>query len=384
MHVVYAHQAFPRGFERALFLAGPSPRQPSHPDWRPAALAILEALGYTDVVFVPMPESGHAMPSYDAQVEWEAEALALSDCVAFWVPRDLAVMPAFTTNIEWGRLESSGRVVLGYPEGAPKMRYLHHWAERWRAPIRHTLPATLEAALAQMGPGAMRSGGARGVPLDVWRTDVFQGWYAAQMAAGNRLDGAEIRWVHRVGAEKQWLVFWALRVDVWVRAEDRNKRNELLIGRPDVAAVVLYDADAPDRESTRVALVREFRSAARTADGFVHELPGGSSFTPGEAMRTVAAEEVFEELGLRLDPARLRPIGARQIGATLSPHVATVFAAGLSATEMDALAADDQPHGLQESSELTWVEVRSLASLCARDDVDWSTLGMILRALAPA
>jgi 8-oxo-dGTP pyrophosphatase MutT (NUDIX family) len=383
MRVIYAHQPFPKTFDRALFLAGPSPRKPEHPDWRPTALATLAELGYADVVFVPMPESGHAMPSYDAQVEWEAEAIAMSDCIAFWVPRDLAVMPAFTTNIEWGRLENSGRVVLGYPEGAPKMRYLRHWAHKWKAPVHHDLRDTLKAALDQMGQGVTRSDGERGVPLDIWRTDVFQGWYAAQRGASNRLDGAEVRWVHRVGSNKQWLIFWALKVNVWIQAEDRNKVSELLIGRPDVAAVVLYDAEARDWASTRVALVREFRSAARTADGFVHELPGGSSFEPGDAMPVVAAEEVFEELGLRLNPARLQPIGARQLGATLSPHIATVFSAGLTAAEMDALAADTTPHGLIESSEVTWAEVRTVASLLAANDVDWSTLGMILKALPP-
>lgn len=380
MQIVYAHQPFPTRFERALFLAGPSPRKPEHPDWRPAALAALRAEGYADVVFVPMPESGHAMPSYDAQVEWEAAAIALSDCVLFWVPRDLQAMPAFTTNIEWGRLENSGRVVLGYPKGAPKMRYLDHWARRWSAPVHHTLPETIRSALDRMGPGAAREGGELGVPLDVWRTDVFQGWYAAQRAAGNRLDGAEIRWVHRVGPNKRWLIFWALKVDVHVAREGRNKSNELLIGRPDVTAIVLY-TPGPTVEATRVALVREFRACARTPDGFVHELPGGSSFDPSQPAAEVAAEEVHEELGVAIAPATLRRIGARQLGATLSPHVATVFAAEIPKERMDAIAADTAPHGDANSSELTWAEVRTVGDLLASDAVDWSTLGMILQAV---
>lgn len=381
MQIVYAHQPFPERFARALFLAGPSPRKPSHPDWRPAALAALRARGYADVVFVPMPESGHAMPSYDAQVEWEAAAIALSDCVLFWIPRDLETMPGFTTNVEWGRLESSGRVVLGFPPDAPKMRYLAHWAERWAAPIHHTLEATIGAALDHLGPGAERAGGERGVPLDVWRTDAFQGWYAAQRAAGNRLDGAEIHWVHRVGPDKKWLVFWALKVDVHVAAEGRNKSNELLIGRPDVSAVVLYERGAASVEATRVALVREFRACGRTRDGFVHELPGGSSFEPGEAAAAVAAEEVFEELGLRVDPTRLRLIASRQIGATLSPYVATVYAVALDEADLDAIAADTRPHGHTESSELTWAEVRTVGECLTTADLDWATLGMILQAV---
>lgn len=381
MQVVYAHQPFPAAFERALFLAGPSPRKPTHPDWRPAALAALEDLGYDGVVFVPMPESGHAMPSYDAQVDWEADAIALSDVIAFWVPRDLRLMPGFTTNVEWGRLENTGRVVLGHPEGAPKMRYLAAWAARWAAPVRHTLRDTLAAAVERIGPGALRTGGERGVPLDIWRSDAFAGWYAAQKGAGNRLDAAEVRWVHRVGPDKRWLIFWALLVDVHVAAEDRNKSNELLIGRPDVAAVVIYDGDAPSQAATRVALVREFRSPARTPDGFVYELPGGSSFDPTQPARAVAAEEVHEETGLRVDPAALRPVGQRQLGATLSPHTATVFALPISSAQMDALAADDSVHGEPGTSERTVNAVRTVAQLMAEPEVDWSTLGMILQAV---
>ena len=381
MRVIYAHQPFPAAFERAVFLAGPSPRRPEHPDWRPAAIAELASLGYDGVVFIPMPESGHAMPSYDAQIGWEEDAIRLSDVVAFWVPRDLEVMPAFTTNVEWGRLENSGRVVLGYPTDAPKMRYLASWAEHWSAPIRHSLRETLEAAIERMGPGALRSGGECGVPLDVWRSDVFQGWYAAQVGAGNRLDSAEVRWVHRVGPDKRWLIFWALAVDVYVAAEDRNKSNELLIGRPDVAAVVIYDADAPSQGETRVALVREFRSPARTPDGFVYELPGGSSFNPDEPMRGVAAEEVDEEMGFHIDANALRRVAQRQLGATLSPHTATVFALGVSAAQMDALAADDAVHGQAESSERTVNAVRRIDDLLSGGEVDWSTLGMVLQAV---
>ncbi|MGK0362063.1 MAG: 8-oxo-dGTP pyrophosphatase MutT (NUDIX family) [Bradymonadia bacterium] len=383
MQVIYAHQPFPAAFERALFLAGPSPRSPDHPDWRPAALAELAALGYDGVVFVPMPALGRAMPSYDAQVEWEADAIAFSDVIAFWVPRDLKVMPAFTTNIEWGRLENTGRVVLGYPTDAPKMRYLASWAQRWAAPVLHTLRETLAAAVERIGAGALRRGGERGVPLDVWRSDVFQGWYAAQVGAGNRLDSADIRWVHRVGPDKRWLIFWALAVDVYVAAEDRNKSNELLIGRPDVAAVVIYDAQAASRGETRVALVREFRSPARTPDGFVYELPGGSSFEPGEPMRAVAAEEVDEEMGFKIDPSALRPVGQRQLGATLSPHTATVFALPVSAARMDALAADDAVHGQAGSSERTVNAVRTVEALLSGREVDWSTLGMVLQAIEP-
>ena len=73
-------------------------------------------------MFVPERPQGGMPPGWTAQVEWEDTCLHLSDVVAFWVPRDLATLPGFTTNVEWGRWESSGRVVLGAPDGAPGMR----------------------------------------------------------------------------------------------------------------------------------------------------------------------------------------------------------------------------------------------------------------------
>jgi len=50
MEVVYAPEAPPSQFTKSIFLAGPSPRDPAQPNWRPEALAALEAMGYDGVV----------------------------------------------------------------------------------------------------------------------------------------------------------------------------------------------------------------------------------------------------------------------------------------------------------------------------------------------
>ena len=44
MQVVYAKQEFPESWSFAIFLAGPTPRDPEAPSWRPEALAWLERL----------------------------------------------------------------------------------------------------------------------------------------------------------------------------------------------------------------------------------------------------------------------------------------------------------------------------------------------------
>jgi hypothetical protein len=143
MKIRYAQQPL----EKSLFLAGPTPRSPNVPSWRPEACRILADLGFTGTVFVPEPDGFLAKDSYDDQVSWEWEGLNQATAVVFWVPRDLATMPGFTTNIEFGHVADSGKLVLGYPEGAPKMRYFDKMAQRYHLPIHRSLRATLEEAV---------------------------------------------------------------------------------------------------------------------------------------------------------------------------------------------------------------------------------------------
>ncbi|MFO0625219.1 MAG: nucleoside 2-deoxyribosyltransferase domain-containing protein [Polyangiales bacterium] len=383
MQVIYAHTALPTRCLASIFLAGPTPRAAPTPSWRPEALALLRARGFEGTVFVPEPEDGRFRDDYDAQVAWETAALARADCVLFWVPRDLDAMPAFTTNDEWGHLKDSGRVVFGAPPEAAKVRYQRWWAEHLGVAACDTLAATVDAALDALGPlgdGDVREGGACDVPLLVWRRPEFQRWYARLLAAGHRLDAARLHWTFRARRPPRVVVLWALQVDVWITAESRAKRNELLLGRGDLSATVLYRRGATLRDA-EVVLVREFRSAGSGPDGFVHELPAGSSWR-GADPRVTAAEEVDEECGVALAPDALREVGARPLAATLCVHHAHAYAFALDAAQMEALRASaGTPRGLVEHSEVTWVEVRRVGEILDARDVDWSTVGMILAAL---
>lgn len=385
MHVVYARQPLPELCSASIFLAGPTPRDAETPSWRPAALRRLAAHGFAGVVFVPEPAGGGFDESfeYEAQVEWEARALARADCVLFWIPRRLAGMPAFTTNDEWGFLKDSGRVVFGAPSEAEKIRYQRYWAERLAVPRAGTLDETIDRALALLGevtPADRRVGAECEVPLLVWRRPEFQRWHGRQRAAGNRLLGAQLLWTFRAGSSRSRLVFWALQVDMHIASEDRRKTNEILLGRADVSSTVLYRRGATLRD-TEVVLVREFRSPGSAPDGFVHELPGGSSFPGADPLHT-AVEEVSEEVGLALAPTALRDHGARPLAATLSTHHGHTYSCELDAAAMARLRETAHlPRGLVEHSEQTWVEVRTLGDLLDQRDVDWSTLGMVLAAL---
>lgn len=414
MNVVYAGQEAPDGIQKSVFLAGPTPRDSQTPSWRPDALRILASMPDTVdlTVYVPEPEDGNWLANYDGQKAWEEKHLRSADAILFYVPRDMKSMPALTTNVEWGKFYTSGRAYLAFPEGAPHMRYLAADANDEAVPVFRgddSLPRALHTIVVTLGDGAARSGGERDVPLSIWNLSSFQAWLATQKSAGNRLDGARVLWTFRVPPLSKTMTFaWAIHVDVHIAAENRNKVNEFVLGRPDVSVIVAYSSHKPARHcykvgcaecdanadratkatsiydllETEIAIVREFRSPATTPDGFVREIPGGSSHKPGESPTRVAAEELHEETGLSISQTRFRLIGSRQVAGTWSCHKAHVFAVALTAEEMSRLKADaGTVHGVEADSERTYVEVYTLGELLARPLTDWSNLGMIAQAL---
>jgi nucleoside 2-deoxyribosyltransferase-like protein len=371
----------PAEWDATVFLAGPTPRARHVASWRPAAVERLRERWRTRghgrlVVFVPEPPDGHSWPEPHVQRDWELRQLDRSDRVVFWIPRDPRDLPGLTTNDEWGWLKDSGRAVLGTPPDAPSVRYQRAYASGHDIPLCDTLEATIDTALAAIGPGRPRVAGERDIPLNVWATSVFQDWYAAQRAAGNTLLGGRIAWVWRRGAEA-WL--WAAHVRVAIAAEGgRVKDNEVVLARPDVTALVLYRR-GPTPERSLVVLVREFRSAARTADGFVRELPGGSGRTERDA-RT----EVAQETGLVLAADRVRAHGSRQLMGTFAAHHAHLYSAELTEEDIALLRGDPGPHGVAGDGERTEVEITTYGELLRSARADWSTLGMLAAVLGTA
>jgi len=68
----------------------------------------------------------------------------------------------------------------------------------------------------------------------------------------------------------------------------------------------------------------------------------------------------------------------------LSTHHAHLYAAELTGGEMAqavALAKSGETFGLEEDTERTYVEVRTLREMVYTELVDWSMLGMIFKAL---
>jgi 8-oxo-dGTP pyrophosphatase MutT (NUDIX family) len=367
--VVYAGAEPPDEWDASIFLAGPTPRSPEVPSWRPAALAEIERQNSVGVlvVFVPEPADGARYPAYDDQIAWEERWLDAADTILFWIPRDMSRLPGLTTNVEFGRYESSGRVVLGAPDDAEHVRYLQHHARQHGAPVTSTLPGTVGAALEAIGLGARRSGGERHVPLLAWRSPTFGNWLAAQQKAGNVLLDGRLRWT--LGS-----FLWVFHARVHVLAEDRVKANEIVIGRPDVVSIVAF-RPGETLWQNEIVLVREFRLPSCAPDGYVRELPGGGVLN--SAPVTQAAHELAEETGLRIAPERLRPNQVRQAVATLSAHRVHVFTVELTAEEIAYARENPGPYGVQADSERTYVEVLSYGEILANGLVDWTTLGAL-------
>lgn len=382
MRIVYAKEVPPQSFTKSIFLAGPTPRSADVASWRPDAIRLLREAYYDGVVFVPEARDAEWKSGYEDQIEWEEQCLHAADCILFWVPRNLANMPALTTNTEWGVWQNSGKVVLGAPSEAEKVRYQQYYANKLEVPLANSLHETVQLALAMVGEGSLRSDGEREVPLYIWRTPHFQQWYRAQKSAGNRLDGARVEWTFRVGPKRKFVFFWALHVDVYIASENRHKTNEVVIARPDIATIVMYRRSEILDESD-IVLIREFRSPAVTDDGFVWEIPGGSSFKSTGDPATLAAHECQEETGLTIDPSRMSRREVRQLTATLSAHKAHLFSVEITDEELAWLKSQQGvAHGVVEDTERTYVEIMKLSEIRTRSNVDWSMLGMILSVLA--
>lgn len=386
MEVVYNREVFPFAWKKSLFLAGPTPRSMEVKSWRPEALRILRLLGYDGVVFVPEDRNGAIYENFDhrEQVEWEHRALNASDCILFWVPRNLEKLPGFTTNVEFGLYAHLGKSILGYPPEAEKMKYLDLVAEKNDIPVLHTLRETIEKSLELLTPGEMRVGGEREIPLRVWRTSSFQNWYSAQKQAGNRIDGAVLRWIHRVGPNREHIFAWAIHANVYIASEGRNKINEIALSRIDISSVVIYKRE-PQILDSKAVLVREFRTPASTPDGFIWEVPGGSSPKPKQNPYNVASEEVHEETGFSFDPSRFKFHGARQLAGTFTAHKSHLFSVEITEEELQWFVGQKGiVHGADldnPTGEKTYIEVKTVRELLSEKLLDWSNIGMVLAVL---
>ena len=377
---LYAGQQPPESWDATIFIGGsmPGPGSSAMP-WQPEVIALLQGHWAGNgrlVLFVS--EQGKCVRDVvaDELIDWHGRALDVADVMMFWWPDDTELSLMSTSLAAWN---DNRRVVHGTPSETPLSSYLVKYAVSHAISTAATLAELVSIALDKVGSGARRAAGERDVPLAVWRTDSFQRWYSAQTIAGNTLLSARQVWTFSAGQRETLLLYWALHVRMYVQAEDRVKSNEVVISRPDISVMALYQRGVTIDDTT-VVLVREFRSPASTPDGLVHELPGGSTAAQTDALDQ-AITETEEETGLAIDMQRIRAHGSRQLAATMSAHHAHLFTAEITDAELARLRSSQAtPYGAGDT-ERTWPEITTFGELREHHLVDWATLGMITEAL---
>ena len=370
----------PESWDACVFIGGSMPAPGSAAtSWQSEVIALLQERWRGEghlAVFVDEPGSCVRDVGADELIDWYGRALDVADVMMFWWPDDTDPRLMSTNVAAWN---DNHRAVHGTPSGTILGNYLVKYADTHAISTVTTLADLVGTALDKVGTGARRAAGERDVPLTVWRTDSFQRWYSAQTAAGNTLLGARQVWTFSAGPRQGFLLYWALHVRMYVRAEGRVKSNEVVISRPDISVMALYRRGAT-LDKTIIVLVREFRSSASTPDGLVHELPSGSAAAETGVLDQ-AIREAEEETGLAIDVQRIRVHGSRQLAATVSAHRAHLFAAEITNEQLAWLRANQAaPHGSGDT-ERTWPEITTFGELRKQRLVDWATLGMIAEAI---
>lgn len=378
LNVIYAGEEMPKQITKSIFLAGPTPRSNDIKSWRNEAIELLKRNNYDGTVFIPEPRNGNKYPNYINQIEWEQQMLDACDCILFWIDRQYS--EGLTTNIEWGKYQSSAKVVVGFPDNAESVRYIQYECDKLGIKVNNTLEDTIKDAISFVGNGTLRQDGECYVPLIIWNTDMFTKWYSEQKRVGNILESAKVNYVFTMPKAKK-VFLWILHVKIFIKDENRYKENEFVISRTDISSVVIYRKDNNDILNSDIVLVEEFRSPGSTYDGYVHELPGGSSFVEKNNI-DVISDEVFEEVGVRFDNSRFKFEESRQIMGTLCSHKCHLYSIELTDNEFELIKNESKnTHGVKEDSELIYIEIKKIKEIINDNLVDWSNLGQILKVI---
>lgn len=385
-NIVFSDQSIPQQITKSIFLAGPSPRTKDIHDWRHDALSLFEKNEFDGTIFIPVPKERFYGKddspdwTYDNQVEWECKARNVSDIILFWIPRDIKNgMPAFTTNIEFGEDIHSGKIIYGRPDNAEKCRYLDKRIIEIKENVFNNLNELIQYGITKLGSGSLRINGEVNVPLFIWNTEQFQSWYSSVKLNDNKLVDAKL--LHHVKFSNGYLFSFILWVNIWIEKEQRFKPNEFVFSRKDISVILPY---YKENNETYFVAVKEFRSPVRNNSGLVYELPGGSSLKPGVDHIINAQHELSEEIGLHVDDvSRFQYVDTKQLCATLSSHVSSLFKIELTQNEFELIKKsinENKTFGLQEDTEIIYLEIIKLKEIM-KYPFDFSMIGMILGSL---
>ena len=222
-----------------------------------------------------------------------------------------------------------------------------------------------------------RTGGEVYVPAYIWETAQFQSWYKDLIKSGNRLEKADV--LYHFTTPSGFVFSYMMHVSIWVESEKRFKANEIIVSRRNVSNVIAYTDD-------KIVLIKEFRSPVSNDEGFIYELPGGSSFDDALDPLENARTEFFEEAGFYIeDKSRFRHVSDRQLAATVVTHKANLYAIKLTDDEIEKIEEigkekHENTTTIGDNHEHTYTIVIKKEDLF-KLPVDFSTVGMIYSAL---
>lgn len=390
MNIIFAGDNFPDYVEKSIFLAGPSPREPSVKDWRNSVVEALKQKGFDGTLYIPIPRKRFLNDyekdenwTYDDQIEWECLARQRADALLFWIPRSMeGKMPALTTNIEFGEDLRFPNVFYGRPDSAESCRYLDRRMGMLNRSVSNNINDLLDNILQYINDGALRKGSETQVPLYIWKSSNFTSWYNNLKHNANELLEFKLKDVVMIGKNKDIVFYFNAHVSVWVEKEKRYKANENIFSRSNISSIMSYYEDPNTFEKT-IVLVKEFRSPVSNNEGFVFELPGGSSFEDISYQEN-AQTEYFEEVGLMVeDASRFNKISERQLAATFGTHTSHLYSLKLNEdefTKLKSLSLEEKPLGMH-NDEITYVILVKEKELY-KYPLDYSTIGMIKEVLS--
>lgn len=222
-----------------------------------------------------------------------------------------------------------------------------------------------------------REGGEVYVPAYIWETAQFQSWYKDLVKSGNRLEKANV--LYHFTTPSGFVFSYMMHVSIWVELENRFKSNEIIVSRRNVSNVIAYTDD-------KIVLIKEFRSPVSNAEGFIYELPGGSSFDDAIDPLENARTEFFEEAGFYIeDKTRFSHVADRQLAATVVTHKANLYAIKLTNEEIEKIEElgrekEENTLNIRDNDEHTYTVVINREDLF-KIPVDFSTIGMIYSAI---
>lgn len=389
MNIIFAGEAFPKYVKKTIFLAGPSPREEGVSDWRNDVVEQLKEKKFDGTLYIPIPRKRFYKNyeqdkswTYDYQVEWECIARQRADALLFWIPRsNKGKMPGLTTNIEFGEDLRFPNIFYGRPDDAESCRYLDKRIEMIKKEVFNNTGDLLDGILNYLGEGAERKDAETEVPLYIWKTPNFSSWYTNLKESGNSLLNFKLKDVVMIGRNKDIVFYFNAHVNIWVEKEKRYKANENIFARTNISSIISYYEDPESYEKT-IVLVKEFRSPVSNKEGFVFELPGGSSFDDISYQEN-AQTEYFEEVGLMIeDKTRFVKVSQRQLAATFGTHISHLYSVKLNKEEflkLKEISLEEKPLGMH-NDEITYVILVKEKDLY-NVPVDYSTIGMIKEAL---